>query len=330
MLAMSPFNLAGASTGTMAQCFTAVINGASNGIDTSINAMFTAFKNAGYTRMCIRPLWEFDDTQTSLISQYQSAFAHIANLAYSFVGMKIYTVFNPLPHGGVANWYPGDSVVDWIGIDESANWGGQGVYSNPLNLSVSSYTVGGCATFAAAGGRGAGSLAKPVAICEGGVANSAQTTGTGANNENFSTTLNGTINATQTSIVVSSASGFPGTPFPIQIGTEWLNVTNVSGTTLTINGTPGSGGTGRGYNGTTAASHNSGTAVTYGGYCAWLCNCLTAFKQTGATVILFGYYNGTDVGTDERWNTVAADTAAVVNFINLCPVWSGNLSTTGH
>lgn len=63
----------------------------------------------------------------------------------------------------------------------------------------------------------------------------------------------GSITAGATSFIVASSTGFPATPFLVQIGTEDIKVTNVSGTTWTAT---------RGYNGTTAATHNDGDAVT--------------------------------------------------------------------
>jgi hypothetical protein len=72
----------------------------------------------------------------------------------------------------------------------------------------------------------------------------------------ISTTLSGnggSITNVATTALVASTSGFPSTPFIIQIGTESMKVTNVSSLTLTIV---------RGINATTAASHTDGTTVT--------------------------------------------------------------------
>jgi hypothetical protein len=63
----------------------------------------------------------------------------------------------------------------------------------------------------------------------------------------------GSISSGATSAIVASSTGFPSTPFLVKIGTEDVKVTNVSGTTWTIV---------RGYNGTTAATHNDGVTVT--------------------------------------------------------------------
>jgi hypothetical protein len=63
------------------------------------------------------------------------------------------------------------------------------------------------------------------------------------------TTLNGTITAGATSLVVTSSSGFPATPFVMLMDQEYMNVTNVAGTTWTVT---------RGYMGSTAAAHTTG------------------------------------------------------------------------
>jgi hypothetical protein len=72
-----------------------------------------------------------------------------------------------------------------------------------------------------------------------------------------STTLTAAINATQTSIAVASAAGFPSVPFQVQIESETLTVTAVtpssSGAIFTVL---------RGTNGTSAASHSAGATVT--------------------------------------------------------------------
>jgi len=77
------------------------------------------------------------------------------------------------------------------------------------------------------------------------------------------TTLNGAINDSTTTIVLSDASQFPdsGTNF-ILIGTEEISYTGVSSNTLT--------GVTRGVRGTTAASHSDGATVTNtSDYVAW-------------------------------------------------------------
>ena len=77
------------------------------------------------------------------------------------------------------------------------------------------------------------------------------------------TTLNGAIDASTTTIVLTSAVQFPstGTSF-VLIGSEMIQYTGISGNTLT--------GVTRGARGTTAASHSDGATVTNGtNYTAW-------------------------------------------------------------
>ena len=77
------------------------------------------------------------------------------------------------------------------------------------------------------------------------------------------TTLNGAIDASTTTIVLTNAAQFPstGTSF-VLIGTEMIQYTGISGNTLT--------GVTRGTRGTTAASHSDGATVTNGtDYSAW-------------------------------------------------------------
>jgi GH18 family chitinase len=69
------------------------------------------------------------------------------------------------------------------------------------------------------------------------------------------TTLTGGIDASTPTLSVASSAGFPAPPFVAGVGSELLNVTAVSGTTWSVT---------RGYNGTTASTHNAGDAVVYG------------------------------------------------------------------
>lgn len=70
---------------------------------------------------------------------------------------------------------------------------------------------------------------------------------------NASTTLNGAIDNSTTSVVVSSATGFPSSgDFRIKIDNEIMLVTGVSGTTFTVT---------RGVESTAAASHGNGVDV---------------------------------------------------------------------
>jgi len=77
------------------------------------------------------------------------------------------------------------------------------------------------------------------------------------------TTLNGAINASATTIVLTNASQFPntGTNF-VLIGTEQISYTGVTSNTLT--------GVTRGVRGTTAATHSDGATITNSSdYAAW-------------------------------------------------------------
>ena len=67
---------------------------------------------------------------------------------------------------------------------------------------------------------------------------------------NPQSTLNGSIGSGDTTLVVNSASGFPSVPqFRLQIESELLLVTGVSGTTFTVT---------RGVESTTAAGSEAG------------------------------------------------------------------------
>jgi len=73
------------------------------------------------------------------------------------------------------------------------------------------------------------------------------------------TTLTSSITNTSTSMVVGATVGYPATPFVLAVdynaaSEELVLVSNISGTTLTIT---------RGYNGTTAVSHNTGATVRH-------------------------------------------------------------------
>lgn len=69
------------------------------------------------------------------------------------------------------------------------------------------------------------------------------------------TTLNGSINNSTTTVVITSATGFPTVGnFRIRIDSEIMLVTAVSGTSLTVT---------RGVEGTTAASHTTGATVAH-------------------------------------------------------------------
>lgn len=92
----------------------------------------------------------------------------------------------------------------------------------------------------------------------------------------FSTTLNGAITNTATSLVVASATGAPAPNFRIRIDNEIMLVTAVAGTTWTVS---------RGQEGTTAAAHSSGATVahvlTKGGLDAYLAQGVLAMESLG-------------------------------------------------
>jgi hypothetical protein len=69
-----------------------------------------------------------------------------------------------------------------------------------------------------------------------------------------STTLNGDIDDSTTSVVVNSAMGFTGGNFRILVDSEIMKVTGVSGTTLTVV---------RQQEGTSASAHSNGAAVKH-------------------------------------------------------------------
>jgi hypothetical protein len=73
------------------------------------------------------------------------------------------------------------------------------------------------------------------------------------------TTLTSSITNTATSMIVGATVGYPSTPFVLAVdfnaaSEELVLVTNISGTTLTIT---------RGFNGSTAVSHNTGAAIRH-------------------------------------------------------------------
>lgn len=71
------------------------------------------------------------------------------------------------------------------------------------------------------------------------------------------TSLSSAISDTDTSLDVGDATGYPSTPFAIEIGDEVIRVDAKSGTTFSS--------LQRGYDGTTATSHASGSAVQHAG-----------------------------------------------------------------
>ncbi len=114
---------------------------------------------------------------------------------------------------------------------------------------------------------------------------------------NATTTLNGTINNSVTSLVVTSATGFPTSAnFRILIEDEILLVTAVAGTTYTVT---------RAMEGTAATTHNSGTTIyhlyTKGGIEQLLSDYdqYGAYASRPATPYAGTTYTATDI--DAKW-----------------------------
>lgn len=70
----------------------------------------------------------------------------------------------------------------------------------------------------------------------------------------YQTTLNGALDASQTSVVVTSATGAPAANFRIRIDNEYMLVTAVAGTTFTVT---------RAVEGSTGAAHTDAATVTH-------------------------------------------------------------------
>jgi hypothetical protein len=94
-------------------------------------------------------------------------------------------------------------------------------------------------------------------------------------------TLSGAINSSTTSIKVTESGTPPSTPFVIKIDTEQMNVTarahatGCTGATWCYTVT-------RAYNGTTAASHSNGAAVTYRSAVGCPTTCTSKVNETSA------------------------------------------------
>lgn len=126
-------------------------------------------------------------------------------------------------------------------------------------------------------------------------------TGSAATLTNAQTTLNGNINASATTIVLTSGTGFPASAGVIIIGTEQIYYATCTTNTLT--------GCVRAYNGTTAATHNSGDTVynytpttvyfSYAGYHVPNQTLVVATSSQNAFTIAFGSnpYSPTDFNT---------------------------------
>lgn len=121
------------------------------------------------------------------------------------------------------------------------------------------------------------------------------------------TTLTGTINDSQTTLVVGATTGFPAAPFSIIIapGTvsqEIVLVTGIAGTTLTIT---------RGYDSTPALAHTAGAVIQH-------CHAAIDFREAGAHVAASTGVHGVTgsvVGTSDT-QSLTNKTIAGTNTIN--------------
>jgi hypothetical protein len=138
------------------------------------------------------------------------------------------------------------------------------------------------------------------------------------------TTLNGGINNSVNSVVVTSATGMPGSgTFRLLVDNEIMLVRAISGTALTVT---------RGAESTTAASHNNGATVTALLTAGALAQLKTDLSPSGtANTPLFnngsnGYTNGTRSG-----NTTSVATTSGILTNNHCAKFdaSGNIVDQG-
>src|SRR5690625_4369701 len=112
--------------------------------------------------------------------------------------------------------------------------------------------------------------------------------------------LSSNINSSQTSLTVDDASIFPDAPFLITVNEEIMQVTSVSGNTLTVQ---------RGREGTSASSHNAGSTVennfTAGTYHA-LVDEIESLKQQSGIAEMGENENGSYIryenGLQECWS----------------------------
>ena len=99
----------------------------------------------------------------------------------------------------------------------------------------------------------------------------------------YQTTLNGAVDDSQTSVVVTSDTGSPDANFRIRIDNEYMIVTAKSGTTFTVT---------RAAEGSAAAAHSSGATVTHiltaGGLRQALEEVMMGYFGTGSGATLVG------------------------------------------
>lgn len=134
-----------------------------------------------------------------------------------------------------------------------------------------------------------------------------------------STTLNGAIDASQTTLVVTSAALFPlsGT-FRLIIGSELFIVTGVSGTTFTVT---------RGAESSVAATHASGVAVT----CIITAGALTQMVADAAGDDGIGSLDNATTGTqNDVVTTIAGVAVKYMRFTGAAPTVTGFASGVGQ
>jgi len=107
--------------------------------DSVITSLITTIKNAGYTKMILRPGWEMNLglVTSSNASDYAAAFDHIAALAHSQTGITVLVFFcpndgNPVPNTPLANYTPHTSSMDLIGED---------IYGEPFQVDTAPLRV---------------------------------------------------------------------------------------------------------------------------------------------------------------------------------------------
>ncbi|HLX32336.1 MAG TPA: hypothetical protein VKR79_06140 [Gaiellaceae bacterium] len=149
--------------------------------------------------------------------------------------------------GGTSYYYE----VTAVGQSGESIAGSEAVYTPPLGTSTNSIQLNWSAV------PGATSYNIYRATTEGGETEVQSGLTVTAWVDTQTTTLSAAITTTgQTTIHVNSSSGYPASgPFVVTIGSEEMNVTNVTGTTWTVT---------RGYNGTTASTYSIGTTITAG------------------------------------------------------------------
>lgn len=136
-----------------------------------------------------------------------------------------------------------------------------------------------------------------------------------------SSTLTGAMNASQTTLTVASAAGFPISTFRIRIDNEYMNVTGGFGTTTWT--------VARGVNGSTAASHVNSQTVRWdtasSGELSW--NATTKMLTVEGTIFIDGSAKVTN-GTLNQYNGQAtiylSGTFLIGNGAKLCGGVSGS------